>query len=150
MNKKNSRANNATTIEYSSAFPPNTNTITRMLVHENVKGPLKAMSNMDVGQNGKINIGDKDIYDDSQPRTIATHKPITPPQQPAQKTFRLIVIASHCEWLKLSCSSIWKFLLMCLAAHVLEFSRWTRNCQTSTASPAEPGGLPGCARLNTW
>ena len=39
--------------------------------------------------------------------------------------------------------SIVKLLFVCLAAHVLEFPPMdSRICQTSDASPAEPGGLP--------
>jgi hypothetical protein len=37
-----------------------------------------------------------------------------------------------------------KFPLVCLAAHDWKLRRWVdfRKCQTSTATPAEPGGLP--------
>jgi hypothetical protein len=41
-----------------------------------------------------------------------------------------------------------KFPLVCLAAHDWKLRRWVdfRKCQTSTATPAEPGGLPCWAR----
>src|SRR4029450_11481735 len=42
-----------------------------------------------------------------------------------------------------------KFPLVCLAAHNWKLRRWVdfRKCQTSTATPAEPGGLPGYASV---
>ena len=55
---------------------------------------------------------------------------------------------SHFVWLRLSNSSIAELPVVCLAAHGRKFRRWTPcKCQTSTASPAEPGGLP--CRLGT-
>ncbi len=38
-------------------------------------------------------------------------------------------------------------LAWCLAAHALELLCDSRNCQTSDASPAEPGDLPFCLEL---
>jgi hypothetical protein len=51
---------------------------------------------------------------------------------------------------RLSYSSIDGIPFVCLAAHEEDFHRWAtadlpsdfRNCQTSTATPAEPGDLP--------
>src|ERR1700739_3068421 len=49
---------------------------------------------------------------------------------------------SHFVWLRLSISSIVKFPVVCLAAHVREFPRWTPvSVNLLLPSPAEPGGL---------
>src|SRR5437763_7184428 len=52
-------------------------------------------------------------------------------------------LQSHAVWLKLSNLSIVALPFVCLAAHEGSvYDGQPLKCQTSTATPAEPGGLP--------
>src|SRR6185295_5392282 len=53
-------------------------------------------------------------------------------------------LQSHVVWFKLSNLSIVALPFVCLAAHGGSlYDGHSLKCQTSTATPAEPGGLPG-------